>query len=61
MIFPILLLLLLSMGFASADGNITDDDIKIIATRYGRVSVPYADNTLTEITCHGKGAAFLGG
>lgn len=37
------------------------DDIKVIATGYGRVSVPYADSTLTEITCHGKGAAFLGG
>ena len=45
---------LLSLGYKR-------DDIKIIATRYGRVSVPYADNTLTEITCHGKGAAFLGG
>ena len=37
------------------------DDLRITATGYGRVSVPYADNTLTEITCHGKGAAFLGG
>lgn len=37
------------------------DDMKVTATGYGRVSVPYADSTLTEITCHGKGAAFLGG
>ena len=37
------------------------DEIQITATGYGRVSVPYADNTLTEITCHGKGASFLGG
>ena len=37
------------------------DDLRITATGYGRVSVPYADGTLTEITCHGKGAAFLGG
>lgn len=37
------------------------EDIQITATGYGRVSVPYADNTLTEITCHGKGASFLGG
>jgi predicted CoA-substrate-specific enzyme activase len=37
------------------------EDIKIVATGYGRVSVPYADSTLTEITCHGKGAAFLAG
>ena len=25
------------------------------ATGYGRVSVPYADKVITEITCHGKG------
>ncbi|MBQ7069646.1 MAG: CoA activase [Synergistaceae bacterium] len=37
------------------------NEIKITATGYGRVSVPDADSTLTEITCHGKGAAFLGG
>ena len=45
---------LVSLGYSR-------DDIRIIATGYGRVSVSYADSTLTEITCHGKGAAFLGG
>ncbi len=30
-----------------------------IATGYGRVAVPYADKTITEITCHGRGAVFL--
>lgn len=35
------------------------DNSKIVATGYGRVSVPYADKTLTEITCHGKGAYYL--
>lgn len=35
------------------------ENLRVTATGYGRVSVPYADNTLTEITCHGKGAAFL--
>jgi len=35
------------------------DQLKIVATGYGRVSVPYADTTVTEITCHGRGAAFL--
>lgn len=34
---------------------------KVIATGYGRVSVPYADKTITEITCHGKGAYYLTG
>ena len=36
-------------------------DLHVTATGYGRVSVPYADSTLTEITCHGRGAAFLAG
>jgi predicted CoA-substrate-specific enzyme activase len=31
----------------------------IVATGYGRVSVPYANKTVTEITCHGKGADYL--
>ncbi len=32
---------------------------KIVATGYGRISVPYAHKTITEITCHGKGAYYL--
>lgn len=35
------------------------EDSKIIATGYGRVSVPYADKTITEITCHGMGTEYL--
>lgn len=31
----------------------------VVATGYGRVSVPYAKKTITEITCHGKGAHHL--
>ncbi|WP_373840255.1 acyl-CoA dehydratase activase [Methanospirillum sp.] len=30
-----------------------------VATGYGRISSPYADETVTEITCHAKGAFFL--
>ncbi len=30
-----------------------------VATGYGRVVVPFADKTITEITCHGKGAMHL--
>lgn len=32
---------------------------KVIATGYGRISVPYADKTITEITCHGRGVFHL--
>ena len=28
----------------------------VVATGYGRISVPYADKCVTEITCHGRGA-----
>ena len=39
--------------------GITKDNAKYVATGYGRISVPYADDVVTEITCHGKGAHFL--
>lgn len=39
--------------------GIKEDNCKVVATGYGRVSVPYADKTITEITCHGKGAYYL--
>ena len=32
---------------------------RVVATGYGRVCVEYADKTVTEITCHGRGAAAL--
>ncbi len=35
------------------------EDYSIVATGYGRVSVPYADKTITEISCHAKGAVYL--
>lgn len=41
--------------------GISEDEMKVVATGYGRVSVPYAHKTITEITCHGKGAAYLTG
>lgn len=64
--------LLLSTGFNSrntadeiydmlaADG-ITKENSVYVATGYGRISVPYADRSVTEITCHGKGAWHLFG
>lgn len=39
----------------------TSCDASVVATGYGRVSVPYAARTVTEITCHGRGAAYLFG
>lgn len=34
---------------------------QVVSTGYGRVSVPYAAKSVTEITCHGRGAAYLFG
>lgn len=42
-------------GFAPGGGA------RVVATGYGRVAVPYADKVVTEITCHGRGAAHLFG
>ncbi|MFQ5965962.1 MAG: BadF/BadG/BcrA/BcrD ATPase family protein, partial [Candidatus Scalinduaceae bacterium] len=40
--------------------NITNLDEKdmnyIVATGYGRIKVPFANEVVTEITCHAKGA-----
>ena len=33
----------------------------VVATGYGRISVPYADKCVTEITCHGRGACHIFG
>lgn len=34
-------------------------EMKVVATGYGRVAVDYADKTVTEITCHGRGGWYL--
>lgn len=36
-----------------------EDLTLIVSTGYGRVSIPFADKNVTEISCHGKGAHFL--
>ena len=37
------------------------DSAAVVATGYGRISVPYADKCVTEITCHGRGACHVFG
>lgn len=32
---------------------------RTVATGYGRISLPFADKTITEISCHARGAAHL--
>ncbi|MBR3166600.1 MAG: CoA activase [Lachnospiraceae bacterium] len=43
-----------------ADGIHLQDSV-CVATGYGRISVPFADRTVTEITCHAGGAVRLHG
>ena len=35
------------------------ETIPVVATGYGRIAVPYAQKTITEITCHARGACRL--
>lgn len=37
----------------------TGDVVFVMATGYGRMGVPFASGQVTEITCHGRGSAFL--
>ena len=47
---------LMAAGF-----DVEHEACRTVATGYGRVAVPYADKVVTEITCHGTGAARLFG
>jgi len=45
---------------ALAQAGLTHEQIdRVVATGYGRVQVPGADRTVTEITCHARGAHYL--
>ncbi|MFT8889647.1 MAG: acyl-CoA dehydratase activase [Ethanoligenens sp.] len=45
---------------ALEDANLKREDLKfVVGTGYGRISAPYADKAVTEITCHAKGANYL--
>ncbi|MBC7333239.1 MAG: 2-hydroxyglutaryl-CoA dehydratase [Actinobacteria bacterium] len=45
---------------ACKKANIDRNEISfIVATGYGRVSIPFADKNITEITCHAKGVTSI--
>ena len=48
-------------ALAAAGYDVTAEDVRVVATGYGRVAVPYAHKVVTEITCHGTGAVRLFG
>lgn len=41
--------------------GLSTKESKSVATGYGRISISFADKTVTEISCHSKGAAWLFG
>lgn len=44
-----------------SDMGVEETNSRVVATGYGRISVPFADKTITEITCHAVGAKhFIG-
>jgi predicted CoA-substrate-specific enzyme activase len=46
-----------SLGEALARAGVKRDGVKrVVATGYGRISVPFADKKVTEISCHALGA-----
>ena len=46
---------------ALAEAGFDPAEVPVVATGYGRISVPYAARTITEITCHARGACRLFG
>ena len=41
--------------------DVASDDVKVVATGYGRVAVDFADYVITEITCHARGGREMAG
>lgn len=51
-----------ALAFALEKTDLTEDKIDYcIGTGYGRVNVPMADRSVTEIACHARGANFIYG
>ncbi|MBI3373687.1 MAG: 2-hydroxyglutaryl-CoA dehydratase [Betaproteobacteria bacterium] len=47
-------------GGALAAGNIAEDSVGyVVGTGYGRYKVTFGDKQVTEISCHGRGAAHM--
>jgi predicted CoA-substrate-specific enzyme activase len=48
------------MKMALQQANLQLDDISyIVATGYGRVNVPFADDQITELSCHARGVSSI--
>lgn len=51
-----------AINWAMEDTGLTLEDIHFkTGTGYGRINVPFADRTITEIACHARGANYMYG
>ena len=50
-----------SIGKSLREKGFAPEESKVVSTGYGRVAVPFSDKTVTEITCHAKGASLIFG
>lgn len=51
-----------ALNWALEGTDIKQEDIKyLVGTGYGRISIPFANKTITEIACHTRGANFMYG
>ena len=41
--------------------DVASENVKVVATGYGRVAVDFADHIITEITCHARGGREMAG
>jgi benzoyl-CoA reductase subunit A len=49
-----------ALNAAIADSGLKQENINyIVGTGYGRVNVPFANSTITEISCHARGAHYM--
>ena len=50
-----------AIGKKLRDKGFPPEEGRTVSTGYGRVAVPFSDKTVTEITCHAKGASAIFG
>jgi benzoyl-CoA reductase subunit A len=51
-----------ALNWALEGTELTQDKIKfIVGTGYGRINIPFANKSITEIACHARGANFIYG
>ena len=50
-----------AIGRTLCEKGFVPEENRVVSTGYGRVAVPFSDKTVTEITCHARGASLIFG